>query len=64
MSKQKNDFFKSQPWVPDLLKIILTDKIFDKNLEILIQKTSNNMLQEEKRRNHNIDYERNTINSE
>ena len=31
MSKQKNDFFKSQPWVPDLLKIIITDKIFDKN---------------------------------
>ena len=31
MSKQKSDFFKSQPWVPDLLKIIITDKIFDKN---------------------------------
>ena len=28
---KKNDFFKSQPWVPDLLKIIITDKIFDKN---------------------------------
>ena len=30
-SKQKNEFFKSQAWVPELLKIIITDKIFDKN---------------------------------
>ena len=31
IARQKNDFFKSQPWVPDLLKIIITDKIFDKD---------------------------------
>ena len=31
MSKQKTIFFQSQPWVPDLLQIVITDKLFDKN---------------------------------
>ena len=52
MSKQKNDFFKSQPWVPDLLKIIITDKIFDKNpWNFDTKKTSNNIPHEEKKKN-------------
>ena len=31
MSKQKNRFFQLQPWVPELLPIVITDKLFDKN---------------------------------
>ena len=49
MSTQKNDFFKSQPWVPDLLEIIITIETI-KTIEIFIQKMSNNILQEEKKK--------------
>ena len=28
---KKRFFFQSQPWVPDILQIVITDKLFDKN---------------------------------
>ena len=28
---KKNDFFQLQPWIPELLQIVVTDKLFDKN---------------------------------
>ena len=50
---------------PDYLKFLLQTKYSIKTLEILIQKTSINMLQEEKnKKKYNIDYERHIINLE
>ena len=28
---KKNDFFQLQPWIPELLEIVVTDKLFGKN---------------------------------
>ena len=31
MLQQRKRFLQLQPWVPELLQIVITDKLFDKN---------------------------------
>ena len=50
MSQQKNDSFSYNHEYLNCFKLLLQTNYLTKTLEILIQKTSNNMLQEEKKK--------------